>query len=152
MLKFKIVEEIGTIKFVNGNIATVILPKKNACEGCTMKICKPGQQTMEIKALNAINALPGQKVRVTFKSNLYLKGSIIAYGIPAIALLAGAIAGKEIFSHLIKKYNPDLISAISGFIACFISILFIKLWSLKTNGNVKPVIEEILENNYNSTI
>lgn len=148
MLKFKIVEEIGTIKFVDGNIATVILPKKNACEGCTMKMCKPGQQTMEIKALNSINALPGQKVRVIFKSNLYLKGSIIAYGIPAIALLAGAIAGREVFSRLLGEYNPDLISALSGFIACFISVLFIKFWSLKSSGNVKPVIEEVLEDNF----
>ncbi len=151
MLKFKIVEEIGIIKFVNGNTATVVFPKKNACEGCTMKMCKPGEQTMEIKALNSINALPGQRVRVTFKSNLYLKGSIVAYGIPAIALLIGAIAGKEVFSSLLRQYNPDLISAISGFTACFISILFIKLWSLRKNSNAKPVIEEVLEDN-NSTI
>ncbi len=145
MLKFKIVEEIGTVKFINGNTATVILPKKNACEGCTMKMCKPRQQTMEIKALNPINALPGQKVIVIFKSNLYLKGSIIAYGIPAIALLVGAIAGKEVFSSFLGRYNPDFISAISGFIACFISVLFIKLCSLKISGNIKPVIKEIIE-------
>lgn len=143
-------EEIGIVKFIDGNTATVVLPKKNACEGCTMKMCKPDQQSMEIKALNIANAKLGQKVRVTFKSNLYLKGSIIAYGIPAIALLAGAIAGKEVFSHFFKEHNPDLISAISGFTACFLSIVFIKLWSFIAHkkSDIRPVIEEVLEDNY----
>jgi sigma-E factor negative regulatory protein RseC len=102
---------------------------------------------MEIEALNPVNAKVGQKVKIVMKPYSYLKGSMIVYGVPALALILGAVLGKEIFSHYFKELDPDTVSAIFGFGAFAISFLYIKLWSSKVLKKVdlKPVIEEILE-------
>ncbi len=140
-------EEIGVVKNVEGALAKVSVPRKSVCEGCTAGTCKPDEQSMEIDAVNKAKAKVGQRVRVVIKTYTYLKGSILIYGIPAIALITGAILGKEIFSHKFKNMDPDIISAISGFSAFILVFLGIKIWSIKAEKKVesKPVIEEILE-------
>lgn len=147
MVKFEIVEEVGIIKSVEGMLAIVSIPKKSACEGCSLGICKPDEQSMEIRALNPVNAHVGQKVKIVMKPYTYLKGSLIVYGIPAIALVIGAVLGKEVLSLYFVKLDPDIVSAISGFITFAISFIAIKLWSSRTEKKVevKPIIEEILE-------
>lgn len=102
---------------------------------------------MEIVALNNANAHAGQKVRITIKPYAYLKGSLLVYGIPALALVIGAIAGKEVFGHFFHNLDPDMASAVSGFGAFIISFLFLKIWSANAEKKTvsKPVVEEILE-------
>lgn len=140
-------EEIGIVKSIEGVMAKVSVPRKSVCEGCTANICKPDDQSMEIEAINEARAKVGQKVRVAIKTYTYLKGSIIVYGLPAIALIVGAIIGKEIFSHQFEDMDPDIISAIFGFSAFIIAFLGIKIWSIKAGKKTesKPIIEEILE-------
>jgi sigma-E factor negative regulatory protein RseC len=147
MLKFSTVEEIGVIKSIEGMIAKVSVPRKSACEGCTLGTCNPGEQSMEIEALNAVDARVGQKVRVAMKTYSYLKGSIVVYGVPAIVLVTGAVLGKEVLSHYFNEFDPDIISAIFGFGAFIISFIYIKFWSNRVGKKLelKPVIEEILE-------
>jgi len=146
MVKFKTVEEIGVVRSAEGMVASVAVPKKSGCEGCSMKACKPDDQFMLIEALNPLQARIGQKVRVGIKSFTYLKGSVIIYGIPALSLIAGAVIGKEIFSPYFKTYDPDIVSALFGFGAFGLAFIGIKLWSSKvsTKADLKPVIEEIL--------
>jgi len=140
-------EEIGVVKSISGTMAKVSVPRKSVCEGCTAGTCKPDEQSMEIDAVNKAQAKAGQKVRVTVKSYTYLKGSILVYGLPAVALIAGAVIGKEIFGPRFKGIDPDILSAIFGFGLFALSFLGIKIWSLfagkKTES--RPVIEEILE-------
>ncbi len=140
-------EEIGTVKSITGDFAKVSVTRKSVCEGCTAGTCKPDEQSMEIDAVNKAGAKAGQKVRVVIKSYTYLKGSMLVYGIPAIALIAGAVVGKEIFSHQFKNIDPDILSAIFGFGLFLIAFLGVKLWSLKADKKTetKPVIEEIIE-------
>jgi len=132
---------------IDGLTAKVNVPRKGACEGCTAGTCKPSEKTMEIEALNPINAGVGQKVRVVIKPYSYLKGSIIVYGIPALALVIGAILGKEFFSKFFMGIDPDVVSALFGFGAFAIFFLLIKIWSIKFEKRkaLKPVIEEIIE-------
>jgi len=146
MVKFKTVEEIGVVRSAEGMVASVAVPKKSGCEGCSMKACKPDDQFMLIEALNPLQARIGQKVRVGIKSFTYLKGSVIIYGIPALSLISGAVIGKEIFSPYFKTYDPDIVSALFGFGAFVLSFLGIKLWSSKVSkqAELKPIIEEIL--------
>lgn len=140
-------EEIGTVKSTTGAFAKVSVPKKSVCEGCTAGTCKPDEQSMEMDAVNKAGAKAGQKVRVVIKSYTYLKGSMLVYGIPAIALIAGAVLGKEVFSSQFKDTDPDIVSAIFSFGLFLIAFLGIKIWSLKAEKKTetKPVIEEILE-------
>ncbi len=140
-------EEIGVVRSVKGAVATVCIPKKTGCEGCTLKACKPDEQFMVLEALNPVQARAGQKVKVAMRSYTYLKSSMIIYGIPALALVTGAIIGKEILSPHLGSYDPDVISAAFGFCLFVVSFVFIKLWSRKVGRTAesKPVIEEILE-------
>lgn len=140
-------EEIGVIKSVDGMTAKVSVPKRSACEGCTVGICKPDEQSMEIEVLNPLKAQAGQKVRVVMKQYTYLKGSLIVYGFPTLALIIGAVIGKELFSHYFKGIDADIISAISGFGLFVLSFIAIKLWSNRMEKKVelRPIIEEIIE-------
>jgi sigma-E factor negative regulatory protein RseC len=146
MVKFSTVEEVGFVKSIEGAFATVEVPKKSACEGCSLKICKPEQQFMELQALNSVHARVGQKVKVVLKSYTYLKSSMVVYGIPALALVGGAVIGKELFGQFFTGFDPDMVSAVSGFCAFMLSFLLIKLWSFSAGkkAEAKPVIEEIL--------
>jgi sigma-E factor negative regulatory protein RseC len=148
MVKFQIVEEVGVIINVEGIVATVSVQKRGACEGCTLRSCKPGEGAMLIQALNPVDARVGQKVRVVMKPYTYLKGSIILYGIPAFALIAGAVIGKELFASHFNTIDPDTLSAVFGFGASAASFLAVKLWRGRKGkkAELKPVIEEILEN------
>lgn len=140
-------EEIGIVKSTEGVIAKVIIERKSICDQCTVGTCKVTEGGAEIDALNSARARIGQKVRVVIRPYTYLKGSMIVYGIPALALIIGAISGKEFFSHYFKGIDPDIVSAISGFGAFIISFIPIKLWSsrMEKRTDIKPVIEEILE-------
>lgn len=147
MVNCLVMEEVGTIMSIDGLTAKVTVPRKTACEGCTAGTCKPGKQFMEIAALNPVNARVGQTVRVVMKPYSYLKGVIIVYGIPAIALVIGAILGKEFFSTYFTGTDPDVVSALFGFGAFIIFFLLIKFWSItfEKKQELKPIIEEIIE-------
>lgn len=140
-------EEIGVVNSIDGLTARVTVPRKSACEGCNAGMCKPGAQSMEIEAFNPINAEVGQKVRVIMKPYSYLKGSLVVYGIPALALVIGAILGKEFFSLYYPGVDPDIVSALLGFGAFAISFLLVKIWTIKVEKRkeLKTVIEEIIE-------
>jgi len=147
VVKFEIVEEIGIIEREDGLNATVSVLKRNACDGCSLATCKQVGQWMTIEALNPVRARVGQKVKISIKSDTYLRSSVIVYGIPAIALVAGAILGREVIGAHLAVHNPDNISAVSGFAACILSFFAVRIWSkMADKGNTtKPVIEEILE-------
>lgn len=147
MVKFDAVEEVGVIKGIEGIMAVVSIPRKSACEGCSLGICKPDEQYMEIKALNPVHANIGQKVKIVMKSHTYLKSSLIVYGIPALALITGAVIGKEAISNFFVRLDPDIVSAITGFIAFAVSFIAIKVWSSRAGEKIgaRPVIEEILD-------
>src|SRR5512140_2593976 len=125
MVKFKTVEEIGVVRSVKGAVATVCIPKKTGCEGCTLKACKPDEEFMVVEALNPVQARAGQKVKVAMRSYTYLKSSAIIYGIPALALITGAVIGKELLSPLFASSDPDVISAVFGFCLFIVSFVFI---------------------------
>jgi sigma-E factor negative regulatory protein RseC len=147
VVKFETVEEIGIIEREDGLNATVSVLKRNACDGCSLPTCKQVGQRMTIEALNPVRARVGQKVKISIKSDTYLRSSVIVYGIPAIALVAGAVLGREVIGAHLTVHNPDNISAISGFTACILSFFAVRIWSrMVDKGNTtKPVIEEILE-------
>jgi sigma-E factor negative regulatory protein RseC len=142
------IEEIGIITKTEGVTAKVAIQKKGTCEGCSVKgVCETQGEGAEIEALNPINAKVGQTVKVSIKPQVYLKGTMLVYGIPLIALIAGAIFGKNIGEEYFKGTSSDLVAAVAGFGALILSFLFIKIWtrSFETKTEYKPVIEEIIK-------
>lgn len=139
-------EETGIVKSVDGITAIVSVERKSACEECRAG-CKITDSGAEIEAVNRAKAKVGQKVRIELKPFSYLKGSMLVYGLPALALVIGAVVGKEFFSRYFMGLDPDIISAIFGFGAFVLSFALVKLWSLRMEKKIeyKPVIEEIIE-------
>jgi sigma-E factor negative regulatory protein RseC len=141
-----VTEEIGIVKSVNGVLAVVNVPRKSACDGCTAG-CKMDEQFMEIEAFNQAGAKVGQTVRVTMKSFTYTKGTLVVYGLPAVALVLGAVLGKEGMGRIFPHADRDILSAVFGFGAFMISFFVVKIWSSKADKKVesKPIVEEVLE-------
>jgi sigma-E factor negative regulatory protein RseC len=140
------VEEVGVVISVDCPTARVNVPKKSACEGCTAGVCLTGEQSMEIVALNKAGAKAGQKVRVNIRANVYMTSAMIIYGIPALALVLGAVFGKEVMPGFFTGKDPDVLSAIFGFGFLGLSFVVVKLWANRKTGKTEsgPVIEEIL--------
>ena len=141
-------EEVGVVTETDGITAKVVVQKKGACDGCSGKgACKTTDNGMEIDALNNIGALSGQTVRVSLGAYTYLKSSMIAYAMPLMFFIAGAILGKNAGVKYFTDLNSDLVAAISGFVALAISILFIKLFSSRAESKeeYRPYIEEIID-------
>lgn len=140
-------EEIGVVISTQGVVARVSVQKSGACDACAASgTCKPSEETAELEAFNPIKAKVGQTVRLVLKPQLYLKASIIVYGLPVVSLIGGAILGKNIGEIYFKGMDSDLISAAFGFGALIISFLAIKIWSSKVEKKeeYRPVIEEIV--------
>ncbi|MBF0554865.1 MAG: SoxR reducing system RseC family protein [Nitrospirae bacterium] len=146
-------EEVGVVSRIDGVNATVVVEKRQACEGCkesqSCLITSDGneKQTVEIIALNIAGAKVGQQVRVTAKSYTYVKGTLLVYGLPAAALLIGAIAGKYLLAGVFKASNPETLSALAGFSAFVVSFIALKIISrnLERKTENTPVIEHIIE-------
>jgi len=139
-------EEVGTVKSIEGVMAIVDVPVKSACEGCTAGTCRPQDKFMEIEAFNQAGAVVGQKVRVAVKASAYVRGSMVVYGVPALALVLGAVFGKEVLSGFFPGTDPDILSAVAGFTTLCISFIIVKTWTNRTVRKIesRPVIEEIL--------
>ena len=140
------IEEEGVVAEIDGNIAKVAVMKKSACEQCSAAgVCHPGDQEY-LEAANPLGAVKGQKVKVVIAPQMYLKASIILYGIPMVALIAGAIVAKKIAVLYVGEEHSDLWAFIAGMACTFISFLFIRSYNKKVEKTqkYKPVIVEIL--------
>jgi len=141
-----IIEEEGIVAEIDGNIAKVAVMKKSACEQCAAAgVCHPGDQEY-LEASNPLGAEKGQKVKVVIAPQIYLKASIILYGIPMVALIAGAIIAKSIAVQYTGEERSDLWAFIAGMTCTAISFLFIRSYNKKVEKTqkYKPVIVEIL--------
>jgi sigma-E factor negative regulatory protein RseC len=140
------IEEEGIVAEVLGSVAKVEILKKSACQNCAASgTCHPGDQEL-MEADNPLGAVKGQRVLVVVAPQIYLKASLILYGIPMAAMVAGAILGKNAAVAYAGEANSDLWAFIAGMTCLVISFYFIRLYNNKVEKTreYKPVIVEIL--------
>ena len=140
------IEEEGIVAETEGDIAKVAILKKSACEQCAASgVCHPGDTEL-MEAANPLGAVKGQKVKVVVAPQVYLQASIILYGIPMVALVAGAIIAKNIARPYVGEQHSDLWAFIAGMTAMAISFFFIRMYNNKVEKTqkYKPIIVEIL--------
>ena len=140
-------EETGIVKSTEGHLTTVVVEKKSACEHCTAGTCHVSGDGSVLEAINKIGAVTGQTVRVALEPYTYLKGSMMVYGLPALALIAGAVIGKDVIGSRLWGLDEDLVSAIFGFGGFVLSFIAVKIWATRAEKQTKyiPVITEIIE-------
>jgi len=140
------IEEEGVVAEVEGTVAKVAILKKSACEQCAASgVCHPGDQEY-LEASNPLGAVKGQKVKVVVAPQIYLKASIILYGIPMVSLIAGAIIAKNIALRFVGDARSDLWAFIGGAVCMCIAFVFIRSYNkrVEKTQKYKPVIVEIL--------
>lgn len=109
-------EETGYVIRVDGPHAVVSVARKSACSHCTAGVChEGGGQGMEIEAFNEAGAKVGERVRVNMREDAFVSGSLVLYGVPALALVAGAVIGKEFLSGRFPGVDPQGITAAAAF-------------------------------------
>ncbi len=140
------IEEEGIVVEVDGGVAKVAILKKSACESCAAAgVCHPGDQSY-LEASNPLGAKKGQKVKVVVAPQVYLKATIILYGIPMAALVGAAILGKNLAMKYLGEANSDLWAFAAGMACMLVSFIFIRMYNKKVEKTqeYKPVIVEIL--------
>lgn len=143
------IEETGIVTKADGVTARVAVQKRGTCEGCAAAgVCESSGDGMEIEALNPVNAQVGQTVKVSIRPQTYLKGTLVVYGFPLVAFIAGIVLGRYVGERYLTGVNPDILSLILGFAALVISFFAVKAWSrrVETRAEYRPVIEEIIGN------
>jgi sigma-E factor negative regulatory protein RseC len=142
------IEEEGVIVEIAGENAKVAILRKSACESCAAAgACHPKDADRSfLEAANPLKAVKGQKVMVVLAPQVYLKASIILYGIPMAALVSGAIIAKKLSIHYFGEANSDLWAFLTGMGFMIVSFVFIRMYNTKVEKTqkYKPVIVEIL--------
>ncbi len=139
-------EEIGVVQKTEGVLATVLVERKSICDKCTEGKCMLTEGGAIIEAFNQAKAEVGDRVKVVFRPYSYLKGSVIIYGIPALALIIGAVVGKEILSGVFRGFDPDLLAAALGFGAFGLAFVIVRLITSRMERRIeyKPIVEEVI--------
>jgi len=140
------IEEEGIVAEIVDGMAKVAIMKKSACEQCAAAgVCHPGEQDL-MEAVNPLGAKKGQKVKVVVAPQVYLKASMILYGIPMTVFIAGAIIAKNLAIRAGHEAGSDLWAFLAGTACLLASFFFIRSYSKKVERTqkYKPVIVEIL--------
>lgn len=140
-------EEIGTVIEIKGQKAVVAINRTSTCSSCPGgSVCNLTETEAKVEAINNVNAKVGDTVKISIKTNSYLKATICIYGIPSIMLIIGAIIGKEYLSKFFSTYDPDIVSAFSGFVFFVFSFFIVKALTKRFEGKRDhlPIIEEII--------
>lgn len=143
------IEEEGVVIAVEGETAKVSVLKKSACESCAAAgVCHPQDADKSLlTADNPLHAKQGQRVKVLLAPQVYLRRSaLVQYGIPAAALVSGAIVAKNLAIRLGAEAQSDLWALLSGTVCLLLAYGFIRLRnkSVEQLPKYKPVIVEIL--------
>lgn len=140
--------ETGIVKSLDGLNAKVVISRREIpCGHCTQETCTIPDKGIEMEAINIAGAKVGQKVRVVMDSYTFIKGVVVLYILPLIALIGGAIVGKMYLASIWQGINTELLAAIGGFLAFFASLILIKILSGRMEKKTEhtSVIESIVE-------
>lgn len=141
-------DEVGVIIGLRGDKAIVAVQKQSACDSCAAGgSCKAGEAGgAELEAINKVDAQVGDRVKIEFTAYTYLKGSMIFYGIPAIALIVGAVLGKDYLSRYITGIDADSLSGIAGMTLFVLSFIVVRLImkQFEKKKETIPVVVEVL--------
>jgi sigma-E factor negative regulatory protein RseC len=141
------IEEEGIVIETTGGLAKVAILAKSACEKCaSSEVCHPQGEDSFMEASNPLGAKKGQKVKVVVAPQVYLKASIILYGIPMTVFVTAAIIGKNLAQKFSGEAHSDLWAFLSGMALMVVSFFFLRRYNKKVERTqeYKPVIVEIL--------
>jgi len=140
-------DEIGVVKRVDGNKATVVIQRSSACDHCVKADCDVTTEGIETEAINAVHAVVGQTVKLVMRAHTYIKGMFVLFVIPVFALILGAVMGQGILPMYFAKVDPQTLAVAGSFILFLLSLFIVKLLAgrMEKNTEYRSVIEKIIE-------
>ena len=141
--------EEGIVVESHGDRAKIRVERGSACKHCSAKaLCRPFGETFSVlEVANSVGAAPGQRVAVTIEPARLVKNSILLYGIPAVALIVGAISGSYVWGVWTEGNGTDIGAMIGA--AVFLGLALIVTHVLDRIAARKPeslpVIVEIVD-------
>lgn len=119
-------EQVAKVISCNNGIAKVEVKRVSACgENCAS--CKAGCPTASIyvDAINQVNALPNQYVRIESKPKILASAIVLNYVLPLFMLISGIILGNLLFSPVSAGKTVELYSFLTGIVFMAISYLIV---------------------------
>jgi positive regulator of sigma E activity len=137
------IPETGRVIRVDNDMAVVMLHPGQSCKGCgaaEIGLCNSSGAVSTLIASNKVNAVPGDTVRITLDKATQTRGLLLAYVVPVVCFISGAILG-----HIAGRALaiPSL-EVLTGFISLVGSALY-SLRKLKKLDRVSSMaIKEIV--------
>lgn len=143
------IEETGQVIDCDGEHAWVETERQSSCASCAAnKGCGTGViskfysgRFSRVKALNTINAVPGDKVILGLAEDALVRGSMAIYGLPLLTLLLLALVGSAVAQELGLQQADGLI-ALFGLAGLGLGFYFVRLFSqrIARDSRYQPVI------------
>ncbi len=108
---------IGEIIELDGGNAVVKFKRGKACKNCNACLSFSDDELI-VQIKNTLDAKIGDKVEIVLHARSVIKASLIAYGIPIITLIAGALSGSLL---------GDLYTAIFGILGAGTAFVILRL-------------------------
>jgi len=143
------VREEGIVVESCGDRAKIKVQRSSACGRCSARaLCRPFGETYNLmEVANPPGASEGQRVVVAVEPARLVKNSLVLYGIPMAALIAGAAVGARISRIRFGEDATDL-GAIAG-AAAFLALALIAIRAIDRAAARKvgtlPTVVEIVE-------
>ena len=139
-------EEEGRVIKIEGKLAQVEIEKKSTCRACGLCSMR-GKNTMIAEVENTIGAKVGERVRIEIPSSIVLKGALLFYTLPLVALILGMVLGITITDRLGFEKASQPAGLILGLILLVLS--FILIWRhgkrVKDKSTYRSKIIQIIE-------
>ncbi len=136
----------GIIISTEENRAKVMLQRQSSCGDC--KACRFGSDdmSMEIDAINSINAKVGDHVKVNMDHQNFLSAAFIAYALPLFALIGGIFIGNRVLCWVGMTQYKDIGAGLFGFLLTAVTFGMIrtKEKSLRLNKRFVPIVTDII--------
>lgn len=130
-------------------LALVKTVRSSACDHCTAKHACSTQDAvteMEVEAVNAAEASPGDRVQISIASRTLLSAAFLLYVLPILAMAIGAALG-DYLGKQHMGFDPTLGSIALALVAFAIVFCLIRMHAnRRASGNAyRPRITRILE-------
>ncbi len=151
MMKQKQVIQKGTIKYINGNRATVelIKPDSQECKSCG--VCMGIENKSNLLEVNTFPGLDaGQQVTLKIIEYSPYKGMFLILILPVISLMLGSLLGQKFY--FIYPNSQDVRMVSCGFVFFVLSILSLSIYDKKIRNKKsthRKIISIDIQNNIN---
>lgn len=144
--------EQGIIEKTDARSAWVRVERSSACASCSSRSeCKVEfGKGIVVQVENSAGCRTGDRVRLSMGSGSFLKSTLVAYIFPVLALVAGALVGRELVA--LENVSGDVISVVAGFGTMAMYFVILRFADRKASRNPlsSPHITAIIERSSDS--